>query len=419
MATQTVVIKLDDFIDEEQCRKARSRGKFVWGKSGLLIGRDQARCDLPIDCEYASRTHVRVSHMKSDFFVADENSTDGTRLNGNALDPGRKYSLFDGDEIHVGDHIIKFQIPALGRAFDEQEASEDSQAAEPAVVQDSDELELTDYISKLRREKGADRVPAFEAEAESVEEDNGAKQNADMDSVSTRRHQVESQEADEVKTVTVPALGSQSEAESQALFADFVSGLRIEFESLDKRLKDKRAFMRSMGSLLFHAVDGIRKALQTQDRFMDQYRIPGTVLGRSHVNPLYTHNIDTKDALEILLGDSISAIADPIAAVQEATRDFYRHGVAVPSGIDAAIKKIVQTFDWAEIEAQIAKSGGLSAVGPLKKSACWDRYCEEYDRAFDTLDEFDNEYRRAVGAAYSTARNQIAQESNRGNQHGE
>lgn len=411
MTAHIVDIKLDDFIGEDQCRRQRERGKYIWGKTGLLIGRDASVCDLPIDCEFVSRKHARITYIGSDFFLEDTESTDGTKLNGGAVDSKRKYSLIDTDEIQVGDRIIRLQIPNFGDHLDapaEKMVEEVPSTPKSSPIDDLDDLE--DFLERKNSSKSKQSHPVDELSKEASRDTGFTKESAPRPEDIA---DIQYEENAQIETIVIPATQVEALIEKDTA-RTLVEALKIDPEPILAGIKDEDAFVRSLGALLFCAIDGIRKALLTQDRFMDQYRIPGTVLGRSTVNPLYNHNIETVDAIEILLTNSSEAISDPISAVTEATRDFYRHGIAVPRGVDAAIKRIMQTFDWRQIEDRVSASGGLIGVGLIKKSSNWDSFCREYDRQLATLDEFDNEFRRAVGAAYSEARNQVGQQEIQG-----
>jgi hypothetical protein len=49
-----------------------------------------------------SRNHAALSYMEGQIYVEDLGSTSGTRLNGLALEPSRKYHLRHNDELEFG-----------------------------------------------------------------------------------------------------------------------------------------------------------------------------------------------------------------------------------------------------------------------------------------------------------------------------
>jgi pSer/pThr/pTyr-binding forkhead associated (FHA) protein len=50
-----------------------------------------------------SRRHARIRHRNEAFYVADMNSVNGTRLNGQPLQPGVEVPLVPGDTIELGE----------------------------------------------------------------------------------------------------------------------------------------------------------------------------------------------------------------------------------------------------------------------------------------------------------------------------
>jgi predicted component of type VI protein secretion system len=332
------------------------RGQSItFGTDGGMIGRDTQQCSLVFDLPYVSREHARISHCGDDFFVEDCDSADGSYLNGLELDAGRKYSLRENDQLTIGDFVLQFK---LANWFEKFLGAAKPTTSEPA--------------SNVQESVTADRPS-------------------------------EKQQSDQLaETIALSAPPRVDESQQHDLLRAFLDGAGLEPQII--ALEDSNKFMAMIGRLLVTSIDGIRKALFTHDRFRDQYRIPGTVLSRSQMNPLYNQQSDTRHVMELLFTQSSRVIVDPVKAVEEATRDFYVHGLAVPTAVDQAIRVIFQSFDWQQLEQKFAAMMPNVYVGPIKKARLWQTYCEEFDRRSKTLDEFDNDYRRAVGIAYSEAR---------------
>jgi pSer/pThr/pTyr-binding forkhead associated (FHA) protein len=62
------------------------------------------------DGDYVSRRHARITRGRSGYFIADLGSSNGTTLNGQALQPSRAYRLRNGDRIKVGLVVIQFYL---------------------------------------------------------------------------------------------------------------------------------------------------------------------------------------------------------------------------------------------------------------------------------------------------------------------
>jgi hypothetical protein len=73
---------------------------------GLSIGRSKD-ADVRIDDRYASSIHARLFTREGRHIVEDMNSTNGTMLNGAALNG--EADLVDGDTIQIGDTVFRFE----------------------------------------------------------------------------------------------------------------------------------------------------------------------------------------------------------------------------------------------------------------------------------------------------------------------
>ncbi len=73
---------------------------------GLSIGRSKD-ADVQIEDRYASGIHARLFSREGRHWVEDMNSTNGTQLNGAALNG--EAELVDGDKIQIGDTVFRFE----------------------------------------------------------------------------------------------------------------------------------------------------------------------------------------------------------------------------------------------------------------------------------------------------------------------
>jgi hypothetical protein len=73
---------------------------------GLSIGRSK-EADIQIEDRYASSIHARLFSREGRHFVEDMKSTNGTLLNGAALNG--EAELVDGDTIQIGDTVFRFE----------------------------------------------------------------------------------------------------------------------------------------------------------------------------------------------------------------------------------------------------------------------------------------------------------------------
>jgi hypothetical protein len=78
--------------------------------NNVIIGRKDARYQIPLDLDLAdydpghavSRRHASIGRESGNTYLIDLRSTNGTRLNGETIPPGKKVPLKDGDSIEFG-----------------------------------------------------------------------------------------------------------------------------------------------------------------------------------------------------------------------------------------------------------------------------------------------------------------------------
>ena len=78
------------------------------------VGRDPQSCDFALYDQFTSNPHFSVINEQSQFFIVDENSTNGTLVNGSRLAPGQRYSLPADSLIELGN--VQLQFKRLGGA---------------------------------------------------------------------------------------------------------------------------------------------------------------------------------------------------------------------------------------------------------------------------------------------------------------
>lgn len=75
----------------------------------LLIGKYKDKVDLYLEDESVSRMHARILRDQKQYYLEDENSTNGTYCNKTRLQPYEKKKLDPGDEIRVGNIVMFFR----------------------------------------------------------------------------------------------------------------------------------------------------------------------------------------------------------------------------------------------------------------------------------------------------------------------
>ena len=96
----------------------RAAWEMPVARSPMLLGRASEAEDYHPDFDmtfyddgdYVSRRHARITKGRAGYFVADLGSSNGTIVNGHALEPNRVYQLRNGDRIKVGLVVIQFWL---------------------------------------------------------------------------------------------------------------------------------------------------------------------------------------------------------------------------------------------------------------------------------------------------------------------
>lgn len=78
----------------------------------VTIGRSR-RCDVRVENDSVSKVHGSVvfDRATGDYFVIDENSRNGTRINGEPLTPGVPAAVWSGAHVAFGDAVFVFLDP--------------------------------------------------------------------------------------------------------------------------------------------------------------------------------------------------------------------------------------------------------------------------------------------------------------------
>ncbi len=77
--------------------------EFCITKDCFLVGKSQRTVDGFIGRETISRVHSRLFVRNDKLYISDANSTNGTFVNGIAIDPGKEVEIFVGDRIMFAD----------------------------------------------------------------------------------------------------------------------------------------------------------------------------------------------------------------------------------------------------------------------------------------------------------------------------
>jgi pSer/pThr/pTyr-binding forkhead associated (FHA) protein len=96
-------------LDDPQARVFRY--DFDADRAQILLGR-RGGVDVLLPHAKVSLVHACIERRGADYFLVDDGSTNGTRLNGSALSSGERVQLQDGDRISIGNFTLQAALTA-------------------------------------------------------------------------------------------------------------------------------------------------------------------------------------------------------------------------------------------------------------------------------------------------------------------
>ena len=79
----------------------RSGEEVELKRNRVIIGRSPEYCHIVLDPNGVARRHAEIFRKAGDYYLADLNSRNGTKVNGNKVIPGIDHRLADGDAINI------------------------------------------------------------------------------------------------------------------------------------------------------------------------------------------------------------------------------------------------------------------------------------------------------------------------------
>ena len=100
------------------------RYEFDADRAQILLGR-RGGVDVLLPDARVSLVHARIERRKGAYYLVDDGSTNGTRLNGTVVATGMRQPLREGDRITIGEYALMVSIPSshLGEARPESSLS--------------------------------------------------------------------------------------------------------------------------------------------------------------------------------------------------------------------------------------------------------------------------------------------------------
>lgn len=141
---------------------------------------------------------------------------------------------------------------------------------------------------------------------------------------------------------------------------------------------DPAAEMERIGRCMRDMVDGVMLLLRTRAQEKQKVRVAQTIIASSDVNPL-KFLATPEDACASLLKPRGRGYLPPEEAIDSAFKDLADHQVRTWSALQTALRRMIDTFDPAEIEKEMQDVGLLeSLISGGRSAKLWQLYEERY-----------------------------------------
>lgn len=200
--------------------------------------------------------------------------------------------------------------------------------------------------------------------------------------------------AQEPKAETVVADPS-GQADATLAFLQALGGddLRIEPEDLSET-------MAQLGNVLRITIDGMREILMTRTAIKSEFRIEQTMIQKGGNNPL-KFSMSTDQAIDAMSRRNAKGYLGAEEAAKEALNDIKAHEMAMVTGMEAALRGILQQLDPEALEEKIQTAGGLGGILKSKKARYWEIYEKIYaDLSNQAETDFQELFSREFARAY-------------------
>ena len=181
-----------------------------------------------------------------------------------------------------------------------------------------------------------------------------------------------------------PVPHHSADADNEARNA-FLRGLGLDVE--DYSDEDAIAQMETMGKRYRLLIEGLIHMLRARAQEKQNARLAQTIIGHSDVNPLkFTAN--TEDAVASTVKTKGHGYLAPDLAINGAFRDLAEHHVNSWNGVQAALRRMIDRFDPAELEEELKDIGTLEALlAGGRRAKLWEAYEERYRQIAQSAEE--------------------------------
>jgi type VI secretion system FHA domain protein len=406
----------------DPARELGANAVRVFEQSGS-IGRE-AQWQLPDSKGFLSRVHVRIEKENGAYYLADNNTLNGTNHRGRKLQKGERVVLRTGDEFTIGRYTIAVDVEpdaasasgGLGALFGNNAAEDQRPAGRDRPVPEAQPGPQLGAMPPIGGRSQPNAPPATGGIPPNIADLLLGRGNAAPPSPEPAPPPPEAPFTPPPQVAQPsprpppappppppPRVAAPPAAETGRFRAtgdwsgEGVDPFGLRAAGLDIAGLDREA-LASMGSVLRVVIEGLLEVLRARKDIKREFRAETTEFKPSENNPLkFALNAD--DALQKLFGRA-TGFLPPVDAFHEAFDDLKSHQIAMLAGMRAALALVLKQFDPEALEEEFdrgLKRGAILEI--MNKTKYWELYRDKYasladdERSFKRL--FGDEFTRA------------------------
>jgi type VI secretion system FHA domain protein len=183
-----------------------------------------------------------------------------------------------------------------------------------------------------------------------------------------------------------------------AALAAFVRGLGV--ANLKIEPAQSAEVMERMGRVMAAMIGGMREVMMARAALKSEMRMARTMIQPDRNNPL-KFSLTTDQAIEAIVRPMGHGYQDPEDATAEVLRDIKAHEVATMSGMEAALKDLLEQLSPEQLSSRIEEKSSVSSLLGNRKAKSWEAYERHYtELRRQTEDDFQATFGKEFARAY-------------------
>lgn len=158
--------------------------------------------------------------------------------------------------------------------------------------------------------------------------------------------------------------------------------------------------MARLGRTLNSMITGLREILMTRTSIKSEFRIEQTMISAGGNNPL-KFSVSPEQAIEAIVKPTARGYLPAETAAAQALDDIKAHEIAMVTGMEAALKGVLQRLDPQTLTSKIEARAGLGGLLKNRKAQYWETYETMYAEISDAAEnDFQELFAREFARAY-------------------